>query len=82
MVRRVEFRDQAQADAWVLQNKLRRTKLPTGQRGVFYLTDVDGNIVGEWQQITALERSVIGTSVVEIAWFDERRVNLPREMVN
>lgn len=82
MVRRVDFRDQAQADAWVLQNKLKRTKLPANQPGVFYLTDVTGNIVGEWKQITALERAVVGTSVVEIAWFDDNRVNLPREMVN
>jgi hypothetical protein len=65
-----------------LQNNLKRTQLPSNQPGVFYLVDATGTIVGEWKAFSPLERAVVGTSVVEIAWFDETKVAMPREMVN
>lgn len=82
MIRRVEFYSQDTADAWVLQNKLRRTHLPTSRRGSFYLTTSSGEIVGQWQQISKLDQVTNGCSVVEICWYDQRKVKPPREYVN
>lgn len=82
LMRRIEFRDQTLADAWILQNKLKRTHLPTGSPRVFYLIDSGGDIVGQWQQISRVDRAINGISVVEICWYDQRKVEPPRELVN
>lgn len=78
MIRKVTFTDQASADAWVWANNLRRTSLPASPQS-FYLVDSGGEIVGQWCPV---DRIIQWTQVVEVAWFDTRKVNPPRELVN
>ncbi len=82
MIKRIEFTDLASADAWILQNGLRRTRQPAPRYGVCYLTDSSGEIVGEWYRLRPLDRVLRGANVVEMAWFDDEVVRVPRAFVN